>query len=112
MSGYDPTVILSLILHVKWFAPFDVKAMPKPIGEVLNGTFINSFWLQSRSSSASFWPIGRCIGAESCAPLMRRLKAARRFFDSYSSSQRGNLFRSSLGLAPGLRHGVLRHSLN
>jgi len=43
MSGYDSNVILSLILHVKWFAPFDVKAMPKPIGEVLNGTFIKFF---------------------------------------------------------------------
>lgn len=43
MSYGDPTQIASLILHVKWFAPFDVKAMPKPIGEVLNSTFIKLF---------------------------------------------------------------------
>jgi len=43
MSWGESTAILSLIFHVKWFAPFDVKAVPKPIGEVLNGTFIKFF---------------------------------------------------------------------
>jgi hypothetical protein len=36
-----------LMMHVKWFAPFDVHAMPKPIGEVLNGTFIKFFLLSA-----------------------------------------------------------------
>ena len=38
------TEIATIILaHVKWFAVFDVNAMPKPIGEVLNGQFIKFF---------------------------------------------------------------------
>ena len=36
-------IALMILAHIKWFAPFDVKAMPKPIGEVLNGTFIRLF---------------------------------------------------------------------
>jgi hypothetical protein len=43
MSYPDSTQIVSLMLHVKWFAPFDVTAHPKPIGEVINGTFIKCF---------------------------------------------------------------------
>jgi hypothetical protein len=43
MPGDATTLFPSLLFHVKWFAPFDVKAAPKPIGEVLNGTFIKIF---------------------------------------------------------------------
>lgn len=39
----EPTQNAFLMLHVKWFAPFDVTAIPKPIGEVLNGAFVKFF---------------------------------------------------------------------
>ena len=48
--------ITTLILaHVKWFAPFDVNAMPKPIGEVLNGQFVKFFLASVAGVCAFFW---------------------------------------------------------
>ena len=32
-----------MLAHVKWFAPFDVSTPPRPIGDVLNGSFIAIF---------------------------------------------------------------------
>ncbi len=50
------TVIVALIFaHVKWFAPFDVHATPKPIGEVLNGTFIKFFLASVAGITLFFW---------------------------------------------------------
>ena len=47
---------LALIFaHVKWFAPFDVNAAPKPIGEVLNGQFIKFFLASAAGVCAFFW---------------------------------------------------------
>jgi hypothetical protein len=40
---------------VKWFAPFDVNAPPKPIGEVLNGQFIKFFLASAIAVCAFFW---------------------------------------------------------
>ena len=52
----DPTVLLALILaHVKWFVEFDVGAAPKPIGEVLNGTFIKFFLSSVVGITSFFW---------------------------------------------------------
>ena len=52
----NPTVFLVLILaHVKWFAPFDVEATPKPIGEVLNGTFVKFFLASVACITSFFW---------------------------------------------------------
>ena len=52
----NPTVFLVLILaHVKWFAPFDVEAAPKPIGEVLNGTFVKFFLVSVAAITSFFW---------------------------------------------------------
>lgn len=44
-----------IFAHVKWFAPFDVHAMPKPIGEVLNGTFIKFFLTSVAGITLFFW---------------------------------------------------------
>jgi hypothetical protein len=44
-----------IFAHVKWFAPFDVNAMPKPIGEVLNGQFIKFFLASVAAVCAFFW---------------------------------------------------------
>ncbi len=49
-----PTAVL-ILLHVKWFAPFDVNALPKPIGEVLNGTFIKLFLASVAAVFGFFW---------------------------------------------------------
>jgi hypothetical protein len=38
-----------IFVHVKWFAPFDVNATPKPIGKVLNGQFIKILVLREKS---------------------------------------------------------------
>jgi hypothetical protein len=40
---------------VKWFAPFDVNAPPKPIGEVLNGQFVKFFLASAVAVCACFW---------------------------------------------------------
>jgi hypothetical protein len=49
-------VIVGLIFaHVKWFAPFDVNAPPKPIGEVLNGQFVKFFLASAVAVCAFFW---------------------------------------------------------
>ena len=44
-----------LLMHVKWFAPFDVHVMPKPVGEVLNGTFVKFFLALGRSDRSLFF---------------------------------------------------------
>jgi hypothetical protein len=49
------TQIFALIMHVKWFAPFDVTAAPKPIGEVLNGIFIKFFLASVVGVCVFFW---------------------------------------------------------
>jgi hypothetical protein len=44
-----------IFAHVKWFAPFDVNAPPKPIGEVLNGQFVKFFLGSAVAVCAFFW---------------------------------------------------------
>jgi hypothetical protein len=44
-----------IFAHVKWFAPFDVNAMPKPIGEVLNGQFVKFFLGSVAAVCVFFW---------------------------------------------------------
>lgn len=47
---------LSLIFaHIKWFAPFDAAAMPRPVGEVLTGTFIKFFLASVVAVAIFFW---------------------------------------------------------
>jgi hypothetical protein len=44
-----------IFAHVKWFAPFDVNAAPKPIGEVLNGQFVKFFLASAAVVCGFFW---------------------------------------------------------
>lgn len=51
----DLEIATLIFAHVKWFAVFDVNAMPKPIGEVLNGQFIKFFLASVVAVCAFFW---------------------------------------------------------
>ena len=48
-------IVALIFAHVKWFAPFDVNAAPKPIGEVLNGQFVKFFLASAVGVTAFFW---------------------------------------------------------
>ncbi len=48
-------IVALIFAHVKWFAPFDVQALPKPIGEVLNGTFVKFFLASVAGIAIFFW---------------------------------------------------------
>ncbi|HKP35574.1 MAG TPA: hypothetical protein VJT71_01860 [Pyrinomonadaceae bacterium] len=71
---------LSFLMHVKWFAPFNVHAMPKPVGEVLNGTFIK-FFLVSALLIAIFFFTDRTIYRRG---LLSALDARLRKLDDFS----------------------------
>jgi len=47
-------IVTVTLAHIKWFAPFDVNDVPKPIGEVLNGTFVK-FFVASAVAVAGFF---------------------------------------------------------
>lgn len=47
-----------MLAHVKWFAPFNIAEGPKPIGEVLNGTFL-IFFLVSVAAIYGFFVVDR-----------------------------------------------------
>jgi hypothetical protein len=47
-----------MLAHVKWFAPFNVAEAPKPIGDVLNGTFV-IFFLVSVAAIYGFFVVDR-----------------------------------------------------
>ena len=67
-------------MHVKWFAPFDVHQMPKPAGEVLNGTFIK-FFLASAVLIAVFFFADRTVYRRG---LLSQLDARLRKLDDFS----------------------------
>jgi hypothetical protein len=50
-----PIQIALSLIHVKWFAPFDVHAAPRPIGEVLTGTFVKFFLVSAVAVAVFFW---------------------------------------------------------
>lgn len=66
--------------HVKWFAPFDVAEMPKPVGQVLNGTFIK-FFLASVAGIAIFFWTDRTVNRKG---LLSKLDARLRRLDDLS----------------------------
>jgi hypothetical protein len=69
-----------LLMHVKWFAPFDVHQMPKPVGEVLNGTFIK-FFLASAVLIAVFFFADRYVYRRG---LLSKFDARLRKLDEFS----------------------------
>src|SRR6185436_16277293 len=71
---------LLVLMHVKWFAPFDVHQMPKPAGEVLNGTFIK-FFLASAVLIAVFFFADRTVYRRG---LLSQLDARLRKLDDFS----------------------------
>jgi hypothetical protein len=76
-----PIQIASLLLmHVKWFAPFDVHTMPMPVGEVLNGTFVK-FFLASAILIAIFFFADRTFYRRG---LLSALDARLRRLDDFS----------------------------
>ncbi len=69
-----------IFAHVKWFAPFDVNAAPKPIGEVLNGQFIKFFLASVVAVCAFFWADRTAYRRA----LLRRLDARLKKLDDLS----------------------------
>lgn len=69
-----------LLMHVKWFAPFDVHIMPKPVGEVLTGTFVK-FFLASAILIALFFLADRYVYRRG---LLSALDARLRRLDDFS----------------------------
>lgn len=49
-----------VLAHIKWFASFDVHTAPRPIGEVLNRTFIQ-FFIASVAVVVAFFLVDRTI---------------------------------------------------
>ena len=73
-------IVTVILLHIKWFAPFDVNAMPKPIGEVLNGTFVK-FFLASVACVTLFFLADRTAYRRG---FLRRLDARLKRLDDFS----------------------------
>ena len=67
-------ILLLIFAHVKWFAPFDVNAAPKPIGEVLNAQFVKFFLASAVGVCAFFWADRTVYRRGLLAALHARLK--------------------------------------
>jgi hypothetical protein len=71
MTSFQISLIL---IHVKWFAPFDVHAAPRPVGEVLSGTFIKFFLASVIGVAVFFWADRTVYRRKLLAALDRRLR--------------------------------------